>query len=519
MSNWDSLSMAQRADVMKLAIENGIYDLDTIRGAYNEFAKGGSIHIKPENRGKFTALKKRTGHSATWFKQHGTPAQKKMATFALNARKWKHGYGGNLYGDGSWLTGYEGYNPQATKTTSTYAPNAKYGMNGKPYEQWASDTRAAAAAQEWANKQPQLKPMTMSNEERALAKKKGDADALYAQKQDLQQKGVDALMTLGTFARPSTWAALPFRGIEHFGEGFGTEWINTPLDLALPLAWQGAVNTSNTAANAWRYRGFNAGNTPRGLLSAAKPLIARGTPEITAENAASIIPEQWTAAQDAAIARGNMAEAQRLRDLHFKVSAPNTTIVDELGAPIHNYHGTTNTFTAFDPQKIGSTTGDMSGFFFSDNKAAADFYSHETGSFWNNLKLMFGLYKGHKPQIYNVYLNTTKPMITDFHGGVDKVGREMLVKEAIKNRNDANILQNIIDGPPALPHNVTIMRNPKHIKSADAVTYDDNGIRIPLGERDNFKLNDIRYSWLSPFIGLGTLGTLYGAPTDKTSYR
>lgn len=48
------------------------------------------IHIKPANRGKFTALKKRTGHSASWFKAHGTPAQKKMAVFALNSRKWKH---------------------------------------------------------------------------------------------------------------------------------------------------------------------------------------------------------------------------------------------------------------------------------------------------------------------------------------------------------------------------------------------------------------------------------------------
>ena len=54
------------------------------------YAEGGQIHIKPENRGKFTALKERTGHSASWFKEHGTPAQKKMATFALNARKWHH---------------------------------------------------------------------------------------------------------------------------------------------------------------------------------------------------------------------------------------------------------------------------------------------------------------------------------------------------------------------------------------------------------------------------------------------
>lgn len=66
---------------------------------FDEYKKGGSIHIKPENRGKFTALKKRTGHSASWFKKHGTPAQRKMATFALNARKWhhKHPDGGSLF--------------------------------------------------------------------------------------------------------------------------------------------------------------------------------------------------------------------------------------------------------------------------------------------------------------------------------------------------------------------------------------------------------------------------------------
>ena len=38
--------MAEKADIMKLAIDNGIYDLDTIRKSYNEFAKGG---IKNQN--------------------------------------------------------------------------------------------------------------------------------------------------------------------------------------------------------------------------------------------------------------------------------------------------------------------------------------------------------------------------------------------------------------------------------------------------------------------------------------
>ena len=59
-------------------------------GLRRTLASGGSIYIKPSHRGRFTALKERTGHSATWFKENGTPAQKKMATFALNAAKWKH---------------------------------------------------------------------------------------------------------------------------------------------------------------------------------------------------------------------------------------------------------------------------------------------------------------------------------------------------------------------------------------------------------------------------------------------
>lgn len=68
---------------------NALPDVSTI----NTFKDGG-IFIKPENRGKFTALKERTGKSSTWYKEHGTPAQKKMATFSLNAAKWKHADGG-----------------------------------------------------------------------------------------------------------------------------------------------------------------------------------------------------------------------------------------------------------------------------------------------------------------------------------------------------------------------------------------------------------------------------------------
>lgn len=66
------------------------------------FAKSG-IHIKKENRGKFTASAKASGESV---QEHAnkvlknpkaTKLQKKRAVFAKNAKKWKHEDGGGIH--------------------------------------------------------------------------------------------------------------------------------------------------------------------------------------------------------------------------------------------------------------------------------------------------------------------------------------------------------------------------------------------------------------------------------------
>lgn len=93
-NKWDSLSMHERAKYIKLALDNGVSDLSMVRDSFNLYANGGNIHIKSENKGKFTELKERTGKSSTWYKENGTPTQKKMATFALNAAKWSHKHDG-----------------------------------------------------------------------------------------------------------------------------------------------------------------------------------------------------------------------------------------------------------------------------------------------------------------------------------------------------------------------------------------------------------------------------------------
>lgn len=62
---------------------------DTI-GITPKYRNGGDIHIKPENRGKFTETMRRTGKSAEELSHSSNPLTRKRAIFALNARKWKH---------------------------------------------------------------------------------------------------------------------------------------------------------------------------------------------------------------------------------------------------------------------------------------------------------------------------------------------------------------------------------------------------------------------------------------------
>jgi hypothetical protein len=53
-------------------------------------SKKNPIQIKPSHKGKLTALEKRTGKSPSELKHSKDPAVRKMATFALTAKKWKH---------------------------------------------------------------------------------------------------------------------------------------------------------------------------------------------------------------------------------------------------------------------------------------------------------------------------------------------------------------------------------------------------------------------------------------------
>lgn len=107
---WEDLSMREKAAFMKIALNNGIADLDEIRDSYNEFAEGGGIHIKKKNRGKFTESAQRAGMGVQEYARHVLANKEdysstlvKRANFARNAAKW-HAEGGLLNEDAGKLT-------------------------------------------------------------------------------------------------------------------------------------------------------------------------------------------------------------------------------------------------------------------------------------------------------------------------------------------------------------------------------------------------------------------------------
>ena len=267
--------------------------------------------------------------------------------------------------------------------------------------------------------------------------------------------------------------------------------------------------------------------------------IVQGVKAITKANASKITPAQWTAAQDAAIARGDMAEAQRLRDLHFEINTPGNVVTKE-GMPTHNYHGTNSKFNTFDIRFFGRTDyGDRGkGFYFSENRNVSENYGPIVKDVYLYAKTPykgFGkekyLGRGKSKEEVVQYLTelhrrnleddvkhminqqksgSHSPMYDDL--GITKDMSEQEIKNLVnKAYNHEDVIPyevgNLDEADVFLSPYENVVYKPNQIKSAYAVTYDDKGVRVPLGERDNFNINDTRFA-LTPFIA-GGIG--YGA--------
>ena len=102
----DAYSYANRTsdntigNIADTQLDNALATSAAFGGLLNQYADGGSIHINPENRGKFNATKKRTGKSTEELTHSKNPLTRKRAIFAQNAAKWHHAFGGELNTNG-----------------------------------------------------------------------------------------------------------------------------------------------------------------------------------------------------------------------------------------------------------------------------------------------------------------------------------------------------------------------------------------------------------------------------------
>ena len=206
--------------------------------------------------------------------------------------------------------------------------------------------------------------------------------------------------------------------------------------------------------------------------------------------------QQWNSRYNAAVESGNIKEAQRLRDLHFKIKAPNTKVVDENGMPLHTYHGTMKHFTFFNnvnPKDIKFKTG---GYHTADYNLAKSVYAK--GGYYNPVNGKFFRKYG---IVYDNYLNITNPFIdTPSHNISDIVG-ELTRGNEYPNWGSLNgsgrvfIKNGGFDGVfvPRYYNTYLPTNSAAQIKSADPITWNGKGEIVPIVKRDNFHNLDTRY--------------------------
>ena len=168
-----------------------------------------------------------------------------------------------------------------------------------------------------------------------------------------------------------------------------------------------------------------------------------------------------------AVERGDTETAQRLVDEAAEQSMKNSAIRDNNGLLLKVYHGTNAKFNSFNDPKH-TPHGEAGTFFFSPWRSKSEEYGDNVRAFYLNIE---------RPRLYDEDFNELNPDEEEIDG-------EIFIPEDIEDGID-----------PKLQGDTEIVAYyPDQIKSADPITYDDNGNVIPLSKRFNEKDSDIRYS-------------------------
>lgn len=200
--------------------------------------------------------------------------------------------------------------------------------------------------------------------------------------------------------------------------------------------------------------------------------------------------KQYSSTRDAdylaAIERGDIEMAQKMVDEAAR----------RAGYTVRAYHGTSNYgFTVFDNSKNrGFTNGQAfgTGYYFTDNRDVADKRYANEGAYLDE----DGNWIDYTPGVYDSYLKIENPLVLDWQELREQGTTQQELDEMIRNSysiNDAVVVHGVRDGID-IPSTVYVVRDSTAIKSADPVTYDNNGEIIPLSKRFDDSNPDIRFS-------------------------
>lgn len=174
------------------------------------------------------------------------------------------------------------------------------------------------------------------------------------------------------------------------------------------------------------------------------------------------------------------------------------------GYTIKAYHGSRNEFNAFSRDKRGSNTKtevSKKWFFAADKETANSYYPYGVIETLQGKEAAEKL--KNKGKLYDLYIKMDNPLVVDVADYDYAAHRENAdawmeyVQQAEENGNDGIVLLNALDNQlktSARESTVYMFKDSSQAKSADTVTYDDNGNVIPLSERFKSQNNDIRYN-------------------------
>ena len=202
-----------------------------------------------------------------------------------------------------------------------------------------------------------------------------------------------------------------------------------------------------------------------------------------------------------AVEKGDMETARRKVKEAAKAAMQETKVVDENGEPLVVYHGTTN-------DEVKRKWNEQTKTYDTEHKPFTVFKTiyldglPSVGHFFVNSEDNAA---GYGYTVYPVYLNMQNPLVIDCKGSaynsIEHGGERHDTYEwaaiAQEKGYDGVIFKNIRDGVDygamQEPVDEYVAFDSNQIKSADPVTYDDNGNVIPLRERFNSGSEDIRY--------------------------